>query len=89
MRLYDEEDCITNFTGTPGFKVRTVGYQSYDGIAYWDVGYAYVNHDVSASVSAYDTNILVSESGYYDVELTMNAETGVPSVTIVSCGSSK
>lgn len=82
--LYDESDCVSNMSGTPGFKIRTPDYLGSGGVAAFDLGYGSVDTDASSVVSSYDLdNIMVGESGLYDVTLTYDAYSDEFTITLL------
>lgn len=82
--LYDESDCVSNMSGTPGFKIRTPDYLESGGVAAFDLGYGSVDTDASSVVSSYDLdNIMVGESGLYDVTLTYDAYSDEFTITLL------
>ena len=88
--LYDEDDCYKYATKTPGFKIRTLNYQYSGGIAAFDLGYSNVDTYNSDYVYALDIyNIMVGESGNYDVTLTLDALTGEFTITVVMTGNTR
>lgn len=88
--LYDEDDCNKYATKTPGFKIRTLNYQESGGIAAFDLGYSNVDTYNSDDVYALDiSNIMVGESGNYDVTLTLDALTGEFTITVVMTGNTR
>ena len=78
--LYDEDDCPPGYE--PGFKVRTLNFAESGGIQPFDVGFSSVDVDTSVAVSAYGSNILVEESGWYHVAYMIDAVSGDSSLVI-------
>lgn len=68
----------------PGFKIRTINAQSSGGIAA-DYGFDKVDTDNSSAyvtTIGYMSNICVSETGYYNIVMTINSLTNEVSITI-------
>ena len=82
--LYNEADCEAEINNC-GFKARTVGNKPYGEIDAWEVSYNDLDLSSSASATACGmSNILVEETGSYNVTLSLDASTGQKTITLVS-----
>lgn len=69
----------------PGFKIRTINAQSSGGIAAADYGFNMVDTDNSSEYVTnlgYMSNICVSETGYYDILMSIDSATDKATITI-------
>lgn len=75
--LNNEEDTRVSFPeAEPGFKLRTLNYDYSGGMPIFDYGYNQVDKSQSAPVDAFNTNILVEESRWYEVVFSCDSRDG-------------
>lgn len=80
--LYNEAGCEAEIYNC-GFKARTVGNKPYGEIDAWEVSYNDLDPSSYASATACGmSNILVKETGLYDVTLSLDASTGLKTITL-------